>query len=95
MALLDGKSTALLRDDLLTRHIDHLKKLAAQGVLYLCGPLENENFSGAMQVLTANSFASAEEYVKMDPIVSEGYYSRYTLYEWRESDETNNWLRDT
>jgi uncharacterized protein YciI len=74
----------------LLRHIDHLRNLRKKNILFLCGPFTNHN--GAMQILDAKNYEDAEGYAQSDPFTTEGYFSKYTIYEWIDSNEGNNYL---
>lgn len=44
-------------------------------------------------ILRAESYEEAENYILEDPIISKKYY-RYTIDEFIEANENNNWLMD-
>ena len=74
---------------LVDSHIDHLKKLRQEGILFLCGLLKEND--GAMLILEADSFGEAEGYILRDPLVDQEFY-RYEIYEFIEANEENNFL---
>ena len=88
--ILKNKSSDTIDPDMNVRHCDHLRKLALEGTLFLCGPLIGHG--GAMQILYANSLEEAKELVKQDPFVSEGFYLDFDCYRLLEANLENNFL---
>ena len=91
VAILSEKQRETLSDDLLRRHIDHLRQLSRDGQLVLCGPFEDNE--GAMQVLATSSRKEADDLLRADPFVAERYYLSYVLRELIAANEHNDWLR--
>ncbi len=58
------------------------KKFHAEGRLLLVGPFTDEPAGGAMGIFATR--AAAEEFVRLDPFVTQGVVSRYTIREWNE-----------
>jgi uncharacterized protein YciI len=79
-----------MQQELLLKHIDHLRNLRKKNVLFLCGPFKNSN--RVIQILMAENYAEAEQYVLLDPFTAEGVFARYTIDELIESNEENNYL---
>jgi uncharacterized protein YciI len=79
-----------ISDDLLARHIDHLRNLKKENRLFLCGPFKDSN--RVIQILFAGNYNEAEQIVLQDPFTSEGIFSKYTLHELIEANEENNYL---
>lgn len=86
------KLVGSLTDELLELHVNYLKRLHKSGNLQLCGPLSNNN--GAVLILVTNSRNEAIELIESDPFIVEGYYKEFTLEEFIEANEANNWLMD-
>jgi uncharacterized protein YciI len=78
--------------ELFVRHVEHLKNLKKKDILFLCGPFKDNN--GVIQILKAESYKEAEQYVLSDPFTSEGVFLKYTLHELNEATEENNYLLD-
>lgn len=92
LAILNEKQPHLLDDALLEAHVAHLKKLRESSQLLVCGPCtDNQN---AVLVFRANSQAQAETLIKQDPFIIKNYYKSFTIKEFIEADEKNNWLMD-
>ena len=90
VVILKDKISNEIEPGLNKRHVEHLKKCAIDGHLFLCGPLLGHG--GAMQIIFANSKEEAEEYIKQDPFVSEGFYRTYEIYHLLEANLENNFL---
>ena len=70
------------------KHVEHLRDLSHENVLFLCGLLKG---NGAMLILEAKSLKEAEAHILQDPVIVRGHYD-YTLYELIEANEENNFL---
>jgi secreted Zn-dependent insulinase-like peptidase len=57
---------------------------------HLCGLFPNDD---AILIIIAKSYEDAERYIMEDPIVIKKYYE-YTIDEFIEANESNNWLLD-
>ena len=90
VVILKDKVSDVIEDGLNRRHVAHLKKLSEEGLLFLCGPLIGHG--GAMQIILAKSKEEAEEMIKADPFVSEGFYRGYDIYWLLEANSENNFL---
>ena len=91
VVILKNKISDVIEPGLNQRHCDHLRKLANEGTLFLCGPLIGH--AGAMQILYAHSLEEAIELVKQDPFVSEGFYLDFDCYRLLEANLENNFLQ--
>jgi len=92
VVMLKDKKAGELTQELLFRHIEHLRKMNDAGKLFLCGPF-NDN-DKAMQIILCESLGEVINLVESDPFVIEGYYAAYEVNEWLEANEENNWLID-
>ncbi len=90
VVILKNKVSDVIEDGLNRRHVAHLKKCSDEGLLFLCGPLIGHG--GAMQILLAETKEEAEEMIKQDPFVSEGFYRDYEIYWLLEANSENNFL---
>jgi|AGTN01.3.fsa_nt_gi Uncharacterized protein conserved in bacteria len=80
-----------LAPDLLKGHVEHLRDLHSQGILFLCGPLKNNDGKGLL-VFEANSQEEVESYVLKDPFIVQKWYAGYRIYEWIKANDSNNYL---
>ena len=83
--------------DLIKKHIEYLRNMKHKGVLFLCGILSGktglkEN-QGALIILETKSYEEAEAHILQDPLVINKWYS-YTIKEFIEGNEANNYLLD-
>jgi uncharacterized protein YciI len=78
-------------DEVIHRHVEHLKKLDAEGRLIVCGPINKLEGVAGMVVFKAKSKAEAEAYCQAEPLVAEGH-STYTLHTLTVADKSNNFL---
>jgi uncharacterized protein YciI len=90
VALFVKNADILCSRELYIRHVEHLRKLKKKGRLLLCGPFKDNN--EVIQILKADSYKEAEQYIHLDPFVSEGIFLRYVLHELNEATEENNYL---
>ncbi len=74
-------------------HVNHLRELNKQGILFLCGPFADNN--DAMKIVKAGSFEEADKIAKSDPFTIENYYREYEIHELIEANEDNNYLLKT
>ena len=91
VVILKNKTSDVIDPELNKRHCDHLRALALNGTLFLCGPLIGHG--GAMQILCASSLDEAKELVKQDPFVAEGFYLDFDCYRLLEANLENNFLQ--
>ena len=90
VAILKDKNSDTIDPELIIRHVEHLKKTALNGQLFLCGPLLGHG--GAMQIFVAESKDEAEKMLLSDPFLSEGFYTKYELYELLDANLENCFL---
>jgi len=59
------------------------KTFNSDGRLLLVGPFTDEPAGGAMGVFSTR--AAAEDFVRLDPFVTSGLVSKWTIREWNEA----------
>ena len=74
--------------DLVKNHVEHIRNLSKNKVLFLCGLLKGY---GAMLILETKSQKEAESYIKQDPLIVQQNYC-YSIHELKEANENNNFL---
>lgn len=74
--------------ELTKKHVEHLRNLSQENILFLCGLLKG---NGAMLIIEAKSLKEAESYILQDPVIDQGNYS-YIIHEFKEANEENNFL---
>lgn len=77
-----------LNNEVIKRHVNHLKEIDDKGLLYLCGPFDN--YAGGMVILKANSYEEAFEIAKKDPFVFEGFKT-FEIRILEVADKNNNY----
>ncbi|WP_374079359.1 YciI family protein [Bdellovibrio bacteriovorus] len=78
-----------LSQELINRHIAHLRHLHRSGVLILCGPFTDH--PSGMVVVKAPTKEAATEVAESDPFVKEGART-YEIRTWLLANEENNYL---
>ena len=78
-------------DNLVKNHVEHLRNLKYKGILILCGILKEKQ--GGLIILEEKSYEAAMVHILQDPLVVNKCYS-YTLCEFIEGNEENNYLLD-
>jgi hypothetical protein len=91
VAIYSNKRKKTLSEKLLSEHIEHLKKLYRQGKLIICGPYKNND--QAIQILRVKDEKEANDLVLADPFIRERYYQDFTLNEFFEAHERNDYLK--
>ena len=91
MMIKRGKSYNKVTKAVITRHVENLKKLDANGKLALCGPLKGYPGVAGMVIFKTSSYEEAEALCKLEPLVVEGY-ATYTLAALQVADRDNNFL---
>jgi len=87
--LMAHKDPSRRSPELITAHIEHLKRLHAEKRLVMCGPFLD--YKGGMGGLRAASLEEARETAEKDPFISSGFEG-YELRTWKLGCEENNWL---
>lgn len=77
--------------DLLKGHVEHLKDLHSQGILFLCGSLKNSDGKGLL-IFEANSEEEVESCILKAPLIIQKWYASYRIFEWIEANDNNNYL---
>ncbi|MBL4933125.1 YciI family protein [Clostridium paridis] len=78
-----------INEDLIKRHVDHLKELKRIGKLILCGPFTD--YPGGMVVISAENISEATEIAKSDPFIKSGCKS-FEIRTIELANEENNYL---
>jgi len=79
-----------LIEELTKGHVDHIRNLDAEGILFLCGLLKGHE--KGMLILNAKTYEEAEGYVLKDPFIVNKCYKSYVIYEIVEANAGNNYL---
>ncbi len=77
---------------MLHQHVEHLKCLAQDGHLLLCGPFIDD--TGAMIVLQGTDISEVDALIQADPFVNNKFYGGYSITEFNQADAANNYLID-
>jgi uncharacterized protein YciI len=91
--ILQDKNQVALTRQIYYSHVEYLSKQKKEARLFMAGPLKGQD--KILQIYHTDTFAAAEEIVKNDPYVRDGFYRTYEGYEWIEANEDNNWLMNT
>ncbi len=91
MTIKKGKTYNKVTKAVITRHVENLRKLDADGKLELCGPLKGCPGVAGMVIFKTQSYEEAEALCKLEPLVVEGY-ATYTLASLQIADKENNYL---
>ncbi len=91
MMIKRGKAYNKVTKAVITRHVEHLKKLDADGKIALCGPLKGYPGMAGMVVFKTQSYEEAEALCRLEPLVAESY-AAYTLATLQVADKDNNYL---
>ena len=83
------KNVKPLNEEIVKRHVEHLKELKRQGRLVLCGPFTD--YPGGMVVFTAEDLAEATNIAKADPFIASGCKT-YEIRTLELANEENNYL---
>ncbi len=78
-----------INQELIKGHVEHLKKLKAQGKLVFCGPFTD--YPGGMVIISAKDIIEATEIAKSDPFIASGCKS-YEIRTLEPADEENHYL---
>ena len=75
----------------ITRHVENLRNLDAEGKIELCGPFKGYPGVAGMVIFKTESYEEAEALCRLEPLVAEGFAS-YTLAALQVADKENNYL---
>ncbi len=91
MTIKRGKSYNKVTKAVITRHVENLKRLDADGKIELCGPLKGCPGVAGLVIFKTQSYEEAESLCQVEPLVAEGY-ATYTLATLQVADKENNYL---
>lgn len=91
MTIKKGKTFNKVTKAVITRHVENLRKLDAEGKLELCGPFKGYPGVAGMVIFKTATYEEAEELCKQEPLVAEGF-ATYQLASLQVADKTNNYL---
>ena len=91
MTIKKGKTFNKVTKAVITRHVENLRILDADGKIELCGPFKGYPGVAGMVVFKTQSFEEAEALCKQEPLVLEGF-ATYTLAALMVADKDNNYL---
>ena len=91
MTIKKGKSYNKVTKAVITRHVENLKNLDAEGKIELCGPFKGYPGVAGMVIFKAQSYEEADALSKLEPLVADGY-ATYILAALQVADKENNYL---
>lgn len=91
MIIKKAKSYNKVTKAVITRHVENLKRLDADGKIELCGPFKGYPGVAGMVIFKTESYEEAEALCKLEPLVAEGY-ATYILASLQVADKDNNYL---
>lgn len=91
MMIQKGKSFNKVTKAVITRHVENLRKLDADGKIELCGPFKGYPGVAGMVIFKTESYEEAEALCRQEPLVAEGC-AKYTLASLQVADNENNYL---
>lgn len=91
MTIKKAKTYNKVTKAVITRHVENLRKLDAEGKIELCGPFKGYPGVAGMVIFKTQSYEEAEALCKQEPLVAEGYAS-YILVALQVADKDNNYL---
>lgn len=83
------KNQRPLNEDIIKRHVEHLRGLNSQGRLILCGPFTD--YPGGLVIFSAEDIVEATTIAKTDPFIEEGYKT-FEIRTLEIANESNNYL---
>jgi len=92
LVILKDKQIEKLDNDLLISNIEYLKWLKLKEHLIICGPFQDN--TSAVLILKTNSYESIEKIIKQDPFIINNYYGQYSIKEFIEANDENDWLQE-
>ncbi len=91
MMIKRGKSYNRVTKDVISQHVENLRKLDESGKLELCGPLKGYPGMAGMVIFKTQSYEEADALCRLEPLVAQGY-ATYTLASLQVADKDNNYL---
>ena len=91
MMIKKGKTFNKVTKAVITRHVENLRNLDAEGKIELCGPFKGYPGVAGMVIFKTESYEEAEALCRLEPLVAEGFAS-YTLAALQVADKENNYL---
>ncbi len=91
MMIKKGKTYNKVTKAVITRHVENLEKLDAEGKIELCGPFKGYPGVAGMVIFKTESYEEAEALCRQEPHVAEGY-ATYTLAALQVADKENHYL---
>ncbi len=91
MMIKRGKSYNRVTKDVISQHVENLRKLDESGKLELCGPLKGYPGMAGMVIFKTQSYEEADALCRLEPLVAQGY-ATYTLASLQVADKENNYL---
>lgn len=91
MMIKKGKTFNKVTKAVITRHVENLRNLDADGKIYLCGPFKGYPGVAGMVIFKTQTYEEAEELCRREPLVAEGY-ATYVLASLQVADKDNNYL---
>ena len=91
MMIKKGKTYNKVTKAVITRHVENLRNLDAEGKIELCGPFKGYPGVAGMVVFKTESYEEAEALCRQEPLVAEGF-ATYTLAGLQVADKENNYL---
>lgn len=88
----EANFTPELQEELVKKHVEHIRNLDSKGILFMCGLLKGHE--SGMLILNAKTYEEAESYVKRDPLIINSCYKKHIIYEIQEANASNNYLLD-
>ena len=88
MMIKKGKTYNKVTKAVITRHVENLRNLDADGKIELCGPFKGYPGVAGMVVFKTRSYEEAEALCKQEPLVAEGF-ATYTLAALQVADKEN------
>ena len=86
-----GKTFNKVTKAVITRHVENLRNLDAEGKIELCGPFKGYPGVAGKVIFKTESYEEAEALCRLEPLVAEGFAS-YTLAALQAADKENNYL---
>jgi uncharacterized protein YciI len=83
------KNEKPLNGDIITKHVEYLKKLKGEERLLLCGPFTD--YPGGMVIFSAENIEEATNIAKADPLISSGCKT-FEIRTVELANEENNYL---